>query len=83
MGLGLAELIAKAHVGDPGAGRLVRYLARIAHAAATRLRLRAGADPETVWQSVEADITRLLAGRRFDHVTVERAEEAPQQPSFP
>lgn len=44
-----------------------------------RLRLTAGADPNRVWQAAHAEITRLLTERKLDHVTVERAEEPPEQ----
>lgn len=44
-----------------------------------RLRLASGADPNRVWQAVHTEITRLLARHRLDHVTVERAEELPEQ----
>ena len=44
-----------------------------------RLRPAAGADPDRVWQAVHAEVTRVLAQRGLDHVTVERAEEPPAQ----
>ncbi|MCP2169434.1 phenylacetate--CoA ligase family protein [Goodfellowiella coeruleoviolacea] len=44
-----------------------------------RLRPVSGADADQVWQTVRAEITHLLAEHRVDHVTLERAEEAPQQ----
>jgi len=44
-----------------------------------RLRPRFGADPDGVWQAVHTEIAHLLAEHRLDHVTLERAEEAPQQ----
>lgn len=46
-----------------------------------RVRLRAapGTDPDRVWQAVHAGIARLLAEHRLDQVTVERAEEPPEQ----
>jgi phenylacetate-CoA ligase len=44
-----------------------------------RLRTAAGADPEAVWQTVQADIKRLLAERKLGHVAVARAEEPPEQ----
>jgi len=43
------------------------------------LRLADGADPDRVWQAVHTEITHLLAKHRLDHVTVERAEESPEQ----
>ena len=44
-----------------------------------RLRLEAGADPEGVWQAVHARLTRLLTEHKLSHVTLERAEESPEQ----
>lgn len=44
-----------------------------------RLRLLEGADPDQVWQKVSAEISHLLAEHHLDHVTVECAEELPQQ----
>ena len=44
-----------------------------------RLRLVAGAEPDQVWQAVRSEITRLLAEHGLEHVTVERAEEPPEQ----
>jgi phenylacetate-CoA ligase len=44
-----------------------------------RLLLAVGADPDRVWQAVRAEIARLLADHRLDHVTVQRAEEPPEQ----
>jgi phenylacetate-CoA ligase len=44
-----------------------------------RLRPAADADPDGVWQDVHAGITHLLTEHRLDHVTVERAEEPPEQ----
>lgn len=44
-----------------------------------RLRFTMGADPNRVWQSVHAEITRVLQEHGVAHVTVERAEEAPEQ----
>jgi hypothetical protein len=35
-----------------------------------RLLLAVGADPDRVWQAVRAEIARLLADHRLDHVTV-------------
>lgn len=32
-----------------------------------------------MWQAVREEITRLLAAHKLDHVTVERAEETPEQ----
>jgi phenylacetate-coenzyme A ligase PaaK-like adenylate-forming protein len=44
-----------------------------------RLRSAANADPDRVWQVVRAAIVQLLAEHRLNHVTVERAEEPPEQ----
>lgn len=44
-----------------------------------RLRPATGADPDRVWQAVHTAIARLLTGHKLDHVTVERAEEPPEQ----
>lgn len=44
-----------------------------------RLRTAGSADPEGVWRAVRAEITGLLAGHGFGHVTVERAGEPPEQ----
>ncbi len=44
-----------------------------------RLRMVAGIDTERVWHSLQTDIQHLLAERKLGHVTVERAEEAPEQ----
>ena len=44
-----------------------------------RLRLADGADPDRVWQAVHTEITRLLTKHKFNHVTIERAEELPEQ----
>jgi len=43
-----------------------------------RLQPTSGADPERVWQTVHAGITRLLTDHSLDH-TVSRAEQPPQQ----
>lgn len=44
-----------------------------------RLRLEAGADPDRVWQAVHTAITRLVTAHKLDHISVERAEELPEQ----
>ncbi|PSJ29147.1 CoF synthetase [Streptosporangium nondiastaticum] len=44
-----------------------------------RLLAAAGADPDRAWQAVLQELTRLLAGSGLGHVTVQRAEEPPQQ----
>lgn len=58
-------------------------LFQIVQTAPTRLRVRlrpaAGVDLNRVWQTVQTEITRLLAEHKLDDVTVERAEEPPEQ----
>ena len=58
-------------------------LFQIVQTAPARLRVRLrpaeGADPDRVWQAVHAEIARTLAERKLGHVTVERAEEPPEQ----
>lgn len=44
-----------------------------------RLRLASGTDPGRVWEAVRAEITRVLADRGLGHVTIERADEPPEQ----
>lgn len=44
-----------------------------------RLGLADGADPDHVWQALYTKITHLLAEHKLGHVTVERAEEPPEQ----
>ncbi|MGW5051431.1 phenylacetate--CoA ligase family protein [Actinokineospora sp. NPDC004072] len=44
-----------------------------------RLQPRSGAEPEQMWATVHGDITRLLVQHDLSHITVERAEEPPQQ----
>jgi phenylacetate-coenzyme A ligase PaaK-like adenylate-forming protein len=44
-----------------------------------RLLTTTGADPDHVWQMVYAEITQLLANNKLANVTVERAEEPPEQ----
>jgi hypothetical protein len=44
-----------------------------------RLRMVAGIDTERVWHSLQTDIQHLLAERKLGHVTVERAQEPPEQ----
>ncbi|MDX8143249.1 phenylacetate--CoA ligase family protein [Lentzea sp. BCCO 10_0061] len=60
-------------------------LFQIVHTTPTALSIRVqptpGADPERIWQTVHAEITRLLANHKLDHVTVTRATERPQQTS--
>ncbi|MFH8349571.1 phenylacetate--CoA ligase family protein [Streptomyces sp. NPDC018045] len=44
-----------------------------------RLLPTAGADPARVWRTAHQELTRLLADNKLDHVTVQRADEPPQQ----
>lgn len=44
-----------------------------------RMRLTVGADPDHVWQVLNTKITRLLAEHKLGNVTIERAEEPPEQ----
>ncbi|GHP00998.1 coenzyme F390 synthetase [Reticulibacter mediterranei] len=44
-----------------------------------RLRFATGADPDQVWQQVRTEVTRLLTEYRVGYITLERAEEPPQQ----
>jgi phenylacetate-CoA ligase len=43
------------------------------------LRPAASADPDRVWQAAHSEITHLLTQHKVDNVTLERAEEQPQQ----
>ncbi|WP_020575735.1 phenylacetate--CoA ligase family protein [Actinopolymorpha alba] len=56
---------------------------QVVQTAPTTLRVRlqpsAGADADRVWQAVRDEITHLLTEHKADHVTLERAEEPPQQ----
>lgn len=58
-------------------------LFQIVQTAPTNLRVRlknvAGTDLEHVWRAVHTELTRLLAANKLNHVTVERAEELPEQ----
>ncbi|MEU0465427.1 phenylacetate--CoA ligase family protein [Amycolatopsis sp. NPDC006131] len=60
-------------------------LFQIVHTAPTDLAIRLqpapGADPHRVWQTVHAEITRLLTDHKLDHITVTRTAEPPQQTS--
>jgi len=60
-------------------------LFQIVHTAPTELSIRLqptpGADPERVWQTVHAEISRLLTDHKLDHITVTRAAEPPRQTS--
>ncbi|MFC8126211.1 phenylacetate--CoA ligase family protein [Streptomyces sp. NPDC057302] len=44
-----------------------------------RMVLAAGADPDHAWRTAHEGLTRLLTDNKLDNVTVERAEEPPQQ----
>ncbi|MCZ7379884.1 phenylacetate--CoA ligase family protein [Micromonospora sp. WMMC250] len=44
-----------------------------------RLQSAAGADPEVVWEAVQRQLIGLLTEHNLRHVTLERAEERPQQ----
>ena len=44
-----------------------------------RLRLVPGAESERVWQTALGEITHVLKERNLEHITVERAEEPPEQ----
>jgi phenylacetate-CoA ligase len=46
-----------------------------------RLRPASGAESDHVWQAVRVGLTRLLAEQGLDNVTLELAEEPPQQSS--
>lgn len=44
-----------------------------------RLKPAEGTDPDRVWQAVRDEITHLLTEHRTGHITLERAEEPPEQ----
>ncbi len=44
-----------------------------------RLKISSQVDADRAWQSVHADLKRLLAKHKLDHVAVERAEGPPEQ----
>ncbi|MBI2735926.1 MAG: phenylacetate--CoA ligase family protein [Rhodospirillales bacterium] len=44
-----------------------------------RLRFASGADPNQVWQKVHGELKHLLARHELHQVTIERAEEPPEQ----
>lgn len=44
-----------------------------------RLRTASGAAPDTVWDAVHREITRVLGEHKLAHVAIERAQEPPQQ----
>jgi phenylacetate-CoA ligase len=56
---------------------------QIVQTAPTSLRVRLcfleGVDLESVWQSIQTQISVLFAERNLEHVLIERAEELPQQ----
>ncbi len=43
-----------------------------------RLQLRAGADPDQVWDEVRANLVRMLSDHGLSHVAVDRATEPPE-----
>lgn len=57
--------------------------AQIVQATPTTLRVRllaaTGSDPDRLWQTAHQQLTGLLAEHGLEHVTVERAEEPPEQ----
>ncbi|WP_370417023.1 phenylacetate--CoA ligase family protein [Streptomyces sp. QH1-20] len=44
-----------------------------------RILPRVGVDSDRVWQTAHKELTHLLADNKLDHITVQRAEEPPQQ----
>ncbi|GAA4586056.1 coenzyme F390 synthetase [Planotetraspora phitsanulokensis] len=56
---------------------------QLVQTASTTLRVRLkpaeGADPDRVWQTVRDEIAHLLTEHKADHVTLEHAEEPPEQ----
>lgn len=46
-----------------------------------RLKLAEGVDSDYIWQIVESEIKQLLKKHMLDHITIERAEELPEQSS--
>ncbi len=44
-----------------------------------RLRFATDVEPEHVWQTVQTEMRQLLAKHQLDHVTLERAQEPPEQ----
>lgn len=44
-----------------------------------RLRVTDGADADHVWRTVHDELTHLLTEHKVGHVTIERADEAPEQ----
>jgi phenylacetate-CoA ligase len=44
-----------------------------------RLKTATGSDPDRVWQAVHTEMAHLLTSYHLDHVTLEHAEEAPEQ----
>lgn len=58
-------------------------LFQIVQTAPTNLRVRlktaTGSDPDRVWEAIHAEIAHLLASSQLEHVTLEHAEEAPEQ----
>ncbi len=58
---------------------LVQVVQRTPTNLRVRLKLATGADVSEVWQSVQKELTGLLAEHNLSHVSVERAEEPPEQ----
>lgn len=58
-------------------------LFQVEQTAPTTLRVRMlladDADPEHVWREVHRELDQLLADNKLDHITVQRADEPPQQ----
>lgn len=44
-----------------------------------RLKTATGSDPDQVWRAFHTELAHLLAEYQLDHVTLEQAEEAPEQ----
>ena len=44
-----------------------------------RLRFASGADPNQIWQEVHGELKHLLTSPELHQVTIERAEELPEQ----
>ncbi|MCE7056506.1 phenylacetate--CoA ligase family protein [Algoriphagus sp. AGSA1] len=46
-----------------------------------RLKLSAGAEPERIWQTILAELAGVLKENRLENITLEKAEELPEQTS--
>ena len=66
-------------VDDIGGVELLQIVQASPTTLRVRLRTAAGADPDTTWRAVHAEITRVLGQHNLAHVVVERAEEPPEQ----